>query len=144
MLLLLLLLHETCHCLSAVCCSHLKLAMDCLQGPEIRTGFLANPDKPVNLKSGKEITLTTDYEAKGTDDLIACRFGPSNLQAVCPYNAGRMEHLQDRPLLASAHMCSYKKPVIDLQSGSHAAAIHNRTSNHHAQRHPMQLSPECC
>ena len=44
-----------------------------MQGPEIRTGFLQNPDKPVKLTSGKEITLTTDYEAKGTEDLIACR-----------------------------------------------------------------------
>ena len=45
-----------------------------MQGPEIRTGFLQNPDKPVKLTSGKEITLTTDYEAKGTEDLIACRY----------------------------------------------------------------------
>ena len=42
-----------------------------MQGPEIRTGFLANG--PVKLTSGREVTLTTDYEAKGTEDLIACR-----------------------------------------------------------------------
>ena len=44
------------------------------QGPEIRTGFLENSSAPVKLTTGKEVTLTTDYEAKGTEDLIACRW----------------------------------------------------------------------
>jgi len=45
-----------------------------LQGPEIRTGFLKNPDQPVKLTAGKEITITTDYEFKGDDDTIAMRY----------------------------------------------------------------------
>lgn len=44
-----------------------------LQGPEIRTGFLKDA-KPIQLTSGKEITITTDYEAKGDSDTIAVRF----------------------------------------------------------------------
>lgn len=52
--------------------SQLRLCVD-LQGPEIRTGFLQDPSKPVKLTTGKEVTLTTDYEAKGTEELIACR-----------------------------------------------------------------------
>lgn len=43
------------------------------QGPEIRTGFLKNPDQPVKLTAGKEITLTTDYEFKGDEETIAMR-----------------------------------------------------------------------
>ena len=44
-----------------------------LQGPEIRTGFLKNPDQPVKLTPGREITITTDYSYKGDEDTIAMR-----------------------------------------------------------------------
>lgn len=44
------------------------------QGPEIRTGFLKNPDQPVKLTAGKEISITTDYDVKGDDKLIAMRY----------------------------------------------------------------------
>lgn len=44
------------------------------KGPEIRTGFLKNPDQPVKLTAGKEITITTDYEFKGDDDTIAMSY----------------------------------------------------------------------
>lgn len=53
-------------------------AMICIghvQGPEIRTGFLKNPDQPVKLTQGKEITITTNYEHKGDDSMISCRSG---------------------------------------------------------------------
>lgn len=53
-----------------------------LQGPEIRTGFLED-SKPVKLTSGKEVTLTTDYEAKGNQDLIACRFAAHPQNCLC-------------------------------------------------------------
>ena len=43
-----------------------------MQGPEIRTGFLVD-EKPIKLVAGKEITITTDYETKGNDGLIAMR-----------------------------------------------------------------------
>ena len=43
------------------------------QGPEIRTGFLKNPDQPIKLTPGKEITITTDYSYKGDDQTIAMR-----------------------------------------------------------------------
>ena len=42
------------------------------QGPEIRTGFLKDA-KPIQLTTGKEITITTDYEAKGDSETIAVR-----------------------------------------------------------------------
>jgi len=43
------------------------------QGPEIRTGFLKNPDQPIKLTAGKEISITTNYDTKGDDTLIAMR-----------------------------------------------------------------------
>lgn len=45
-----------------------------LQGPEIRTGFLEN-DQPVKLVAGREITITTDYNVKANEKLIAMRCG---------------------------------------------------------------------
>ena len=44
-----------------------------VQGPEIRTGFLKNPDQPIKLTAGKEISVTTDYDVKGDDNLISMR-----------------------------------------------------------------------
>ncbi|KAK9842151.1 hypothetical protein WJX84_005253 [Apatococcus fuscideae] len=44
------------------------------KGPEIRTGFLKNPDQPVKLTAGKEITITTDYEHKGDESMISCSY----------------------------------------------------------------------
>lgn len=42
------------------------------QGPEIRTGMLEN-GKPVQLTSGQEVTITTDYAKPGNSGLIAMR-----------------------------------------------------------------------
>lgn len=42
------------------------------QGPEIRTGFLKDA-KPIQLTTGKEVTITTDYETKGDESTIAMR-----------------------------------------------------------------------
>lgn len=70
-ILLLLLPLSTSPCILTRAC--IQISYMRMQGPEIRTGFLQDPDKPVKLVSGKEVTLTTDYDAKGTDDLIACR-----------------------------------------------------------------------
>lgn len=43
------------------------------KGPEIRTGFLEN-EQPVLLEAGVELTITTDYAAKGNKDLIAMSY----------------------------------------------------------------------
>ena len=43
-----------------------------LKGPEIRTGFLKD-GKPIQLTTGKEVTITTDYEHKGDESSIAVR-----------------------------------------------------------------------
>lgn len=43
------------------------------KGPEIRTGFLEN-EQPVILTQGEDITITTDYEAKGNKNLIAMSY----------------------------------------------------------------------
>lgn len=43
------------------------------KGPEIRTGFLED-GKPISLEVGQEITITTDYEAKGNSGLIAMSY----------------------------------------------------------------------
>eukprot|EP01018_Ginkgo_biloba_P038388 Gb_25227 [translate_table: standard] len=42
-------------------------------GPEIRTGFLKD-GKPIQLKEGQEITITTDYSIKGDNSLIAMSY----------------------------------------------------------------------
>ncbi|XP_047321460.1 pyruvate kinase, cytosolic isozyme [Impatiens glandulifera] len=43
------------------------------KGPEIRTGFLKDA-KPVQLKEGQEITITTDYDIKGDDTIISMSY----------------------------------------------------------------------
>lgn len=44
-----------------------------LQGPEIRTGFLKD-GKPIQLKEGQEITVTTDYTIKGDENMICMSY----------------------------------------------------------------------
>lgn len=48
-----------------------------VQGPEIRTGMLEN-GKPVQLQSGQEVTITTDYAKPGNSGLIAMRCVSTN------------------------------------------------------------------
>lgn len=43
------------------------------KGPEIRTGFLKD-GKPVQLVKGSEVTITTNYEAKGDASLLAMSY----------------------------------------------------------------------
>jgi pyruvate kinase len=43
------------------------------KGPEIRTGFLKD-GKPIQLKEGQEITITTDYEIKGDQETISMSY----------------------------------------------------------------------
>ncbi|KAJ1442546.1 Pyruvate/Phosphoenolpyruvate kinase-like domain superfamily [Sesbania bispinosa] len=43
------------------------------KGPEIRTGFLKD-GKPIQLKEGQEITITTDYDIKGDQEMIAMSY----------------------------------------------------------------------
>ncbi|MQM15172.1 hypothetical protein Taro_048109 [Colocasia esculenta] len=43
------------------------------RGPEIRTGFLKD-GKPVQLKEGQEITISTDYSLKGDENLITMSY----------------------------------------------------------------------
>lgn len=43
------------------------------QGPEIRTGFLKD-GKPIQLKEGQEITISTDYELKGDTETITMSY----------------------------------------------------------------------
>ncbi|KAG9137362.1 hypothetical protein Leryth_017701 [Lithospermum erythrorhizon] len=43
------------------------------KGPEIRTGFLKD-EKPIQLKEGQEITVTTDYDIKGNTDMISMSY----------------------------------------------------------------------
>ena len=44
-----------------------------LQGPEIRTGFLKD-GKPIQLKEGREITISTDYDIKGDEETISMSY----------------------------------------------------------------------
>lgn len=43
------------------------------QGPEIRTGMLKD-GQPVQLTSGLEVTITTDYTISGDSNMIAMRY----------------------------------------------------------------------
>ncbi|KAL3615862.1 hypothetical protein CASFOL_040156 [Castilleja foliolosa] len=43
------------------------------KGPEIRTGFLKD-GKPIQLKLGQEITISTDYSIKGDDKMICMSY----------------------------------------------------------------------
>jgi len=43
------------------------------QGPEIRTGFLKEA-KSIQLQQGKEITITTDYNIKGDENMISMSY----------------------------------------------------------------------
>lgn len=43
------------------------------KGPEIRTGFLKDA-KPVQLREGQEVTVTTDYDFKGDEKTIAMSY----------------------------------------------------------------------
>uniref|UniRef100_A0A166GSW6 Pyruvate kinase n=1 Tax=Daucus carota subsp. sativus TaxID=79200 RepID=A0A166GSW6_DAUCS len=43
------------------------------KGPEIRTGFLKD-GKPVQLKQGQEITISTDYTIKGDENMICMSY----------------------------------------------------------------------
>lgn len=43
------------------------------QGPEIRTGFLKD-GKPIQLKQGQEITISTDYSIKGDENMICMSY----------------------------------------------------------------------
>ena len=53
--------------------SHAHSCLLPAQGPEIRTGFLKNPDQPIKLTAGMEISVTTDYDVKGDDKMISMR-----------------------------------------------------------------------
>ncbi|KAJ8770127.1 hypothetical protein K2173_011222 [Erythroxylum novogranatense] len=43
------------------------------KGPEIRTGFLKDA-KPIQLKQGQEITISTDYSIKGDENMICMSY----------------------------------------------------------------------
>ncbi|RVW48790.1 Pyruvate kinase, cytosolic isozyme [Vitis vinifera] len=63
--------------------SNLRAAMDSTgilcavmldtKGPEIRTGFLKD-EKPIHLKQGQEITISTDYNIKGDEKMICMSY----------------------------------------------------------------------
>ncbi|RRT71655.1 hypothetical protein BHE74_00001869 [Ensete ventricosum] len=60
-----------------LCCeapevSALTLAVSS-QGPEIRTGFLKD-GKPIKLQEGQEVTITTDYNIKGDENMISMSY----------------------------------------------------------------------
>lgn len=51
---------------------HCAVLLD-TKGPEIRTGFLIG-HKPVQLKAGQKLEITTDYGVKGDSSRIACTY----------------------------------------------------------------------
>ena len=43
------------------------------KGPEIRTGLLKN-HKPVTLREGQDLEISTDYSLEGDDKIISCSY----------------------------------------------------------------------
>ncbi|URD86497.1 Pyruvate kinase [Musa troglodytarum] len=56
-----------------ILCAYLPCILLSSQGPEIRTGFLKD-GKPIKLKEGQEITITTDYSIKGDENMISMSY----------------------------------------------------------------------
>nr|AIT69975.1 pyruvate kinase [Ishige okamurae] len=52
---------------------HVAVMLD-TKGPEIRTGFLADGKKTIDLVKGEELELTTDYDFLGDSSKIACSY----------------------------------------------------------------------
>lgn len=52
---------------------HIGILLD-TKGPEIRTGFFADDAKKITLKKGDNITLTADYNFKGSSKKLACSY----------------------------------------------------------------------
>jgi len=52
---------------------HIGVLLD-TKGPEIRSGFFADGAKKVTLKKGENITLTADYNFKGSSKKLACSY----------------------------------------------------------------------
>ncbi|KAK9835247.1 hypothetical protein WJX81_008602 [Elliptochloris bilobata] len=79
------------------------------KGPEIRTGFLENPDQPIKLTSGKEISITTDYDVKGNDKLIAMSYKKlaedvkPGSQILCADGSIVLEVLSTNPKAGTVH-----------------------------------------
>ena len=55
------------------CKKHVGILLD-TKGPEIRTGFFADDAKKITLKKGENITLTADYNFKGSSKKLACSY----------------------------------------------------------------------
>ncbi|KAL0912951.1 hypothetical protein M5K25_016375 [Dendrobium thyrsiflorum] len=70
-------LHEAliCTCLYIVKFSMISLSIENygVVGPEIRTGFLKD-GKPIQLKEGQEVTVSTDYSIKGDGNTISMSY----------------------------------------------------------------------
>jgi hypothetical protein len=103
-----------------------------LQGPEIRTGFLKD-GKPIKLTKGQEITVTTDYDIKGDENMIAmsykklpvdvkpgnvilCADGTISLAVLsCDPDAGTVRcRCENTAMLGERKNCNLPGIVVDL------------------------------
>jgi pyruvate kinase len=103
-----------------------------LQGPEIRTGFLKD-GKPIKLTKGQEITVTTDYDIKGDENMIAmsykklpvdvkpgnvilCADGTISLAVLsCDPGAGTVRcRCENTAMLGERKNCNLPGIVVDL------------------------------
>lgn len=102
------------------------------KGPEIRTGFLKD-GKPVQLKEGQEITISTDYDLKGDGNtitmsykklpvdlkpgnVILCADGTISLSVLsCDPNAGTVRcRCQNTSMLGERKNVNLPGVVVDL------------------------------
>jgi pyruvate kinase len=102
------------------------------KGPEIRTGFLKD-GKPIKLTKGQEITVTTDYDIKGDENMIAmsyrklpvdvkpgnvilCADGTISLTVLsCDPDAGTVRcKCENTAMLGERKNCNLPGIVVDL------------------------------
>jgi pyruvate kinase len=102
------------------------------KGPEIRTGFLKD-GKPIKLTKGQELTVTTDYEIKGDENMITmsykklpvdvkpgnvilCADGTISLTVLsCDPKAGTVRcRCENTAMLGERKNCNLPGIVVDL------------------------------
>lgn len=94
------------------------------QGPEIRTGFLKDA-KPVQLKQGQEITISTDYSMKG-DETTICMSYKKLAEDVKP---GSMILCADGTISFLVLSCDKKKGLVQCRCENSAVLGERKNVN---------------
>lgn len=94
------------------------------QGPEIRTGFLKD-GKPIQLKQGQEISISTDYDIKGDENMI-CMSYKKLAEDVKP---GSVILCADGTITFSVLSCDKQKGIVRCRCENTAALGERKNVN---------------